>query len=49
MIGRDPEFTFGVVTPVTGPRPFRDEIVDRINGRLGRSRGPRAPLPMLGG
>jgi hypothetical protein len=49
MIGRDAVFTFGWVTPVTGPRPFDYEVLALINWRFGRSRGPRAPLPMAGG
>jgi hypothetical protein len=49
MIGRDSVFTFGWVTPVTGPRPFEYEIVALINWRFGRTRGMRAPLPMTGG
>ena len=49
MIGENSVFTFGVVTPVTGPRPFDYELVALINFRFGRSRGPRAPLPMAGG
>ena len=49
LIGQNGVFTFGVVTPVTGPRPFSYELVALINWRFGRSRGPRAPLPMAGG
>jgi hypothetical protein len=49
MIGRDAVFTFGFVTPVTGPRPFDYEVLALFNWRFGRSRGPRAPLPMAGG
>jgi hypothetical protein len=49
MVGENGVFTFGVVTPVTGPRPFSYELVALINWRFGRSRGPRAPLPLAGG
>jgi len=49
LIGPNSVFTFGVVTPVTGPRPFSYELLALINIRFGRSRGPRASLPMLGG
>ncbi|MGP0066723.1 MAG: hypothetical protein ACLQGP_24425 [Isosphaeraceae bacterium] len=49
MIGQSSVFTFGVVTPVTGPRPFEYELVALINFRFGRSRTTRAPLPMTGG
>ena len=31
-------FTFGVVTPVTGPRPFSYELLFLFNFRFGRSR-----------
>ena len=41
VIGQSSVFTFGVVTPVTGPRPFDYEIVALINFRFGRSRRPR--------
>ena len=49
MIGQRSLFTFGVVTPVTGPRPFDYEIVALINFRLGRTRRPRPTVPMIGG
>jgi hypothetical protein len=49
LIGQSSVFTFGVVTPVTGPRPFDYEIVGLLNFRFGRTRRPRAPVPMLGG
>jgi hypothetical protein len=48
MIGQNAVFTFGWVTPVTGPRPFDYEVLALINWRFGRSRGTRV-LPMLGG
>lgn len=41
--------TFGVVTPVTGPRPFNIEALLLLNIRFGRSRGAQVPPPMLGG
>ncbi len=49
MIGQSSVFTVGVVTPVTGPRPFDYEIIGLLNFRFGRTRRPPAPLPMLGG
>jgi hypothetical protein len=49
LVGENSVFTFGFVTPVTGPRPFDYEIVALINIRLGRTRGPRVPPPILGG
>jgi hypothetical protein len=49
VIGQNSVFTFGVVTPVTGPRPFDYEIIALINFRFGRTRSPRAPLPVIGG
>jgi hypothetical protein len=49
MIGPNSVFTFGVVTPVTGPQPFQYELIGLLNFRFGRSRGPRAAAPMLGG
>jgi hypothetical protein len=49
LLGPNSVFTFGVVTPVTGPRPFSYELLVLLNFRFGRSRGPRAPLPIAGG
>jgi hypothetical protein len=49
VIAQDSVLTFGVVTPVTGPRPFDYEVLALLNIRFGRSRRPRAPLPILGG
>ncbi len=49
LIGERSLFTFGVVTPVTGPRPFDYEIVVLFNFRFGRTRRPRSPVPMIGG
>lgn len=49
MIGPNSIFTFGVVTPVTGPQPFQYELIGLLNFRFGRPRGPRAPLPIVGG
>jgi hypothetical protein len=49
VIGQSSVLTFGVVTPVTNPRPFDYEIVTLINVRFGRTRRPRAALPMLSG
>jgi hypothetical protein len=49
LVGQNSVFTFGWVTPVTGPRPFDYEIVGLINIRFGRTRGARVPLPILGG
>jgi hypothetical protein len=49
LVGQNSVFTFGFVTPVTGPRPFDYEIVGLINIRFGRTRGPRVPPPILGG
>jgi len=49
LIGPNSVFTFGVVTPVTGPHPFSYELLGLINIRFGRSRGARAPLPIVGG
>jgi len=40
--------TFGVVTPVTGPRPFNTEYLLLFNAYFGRSRRNAAP-PILGG
>jgi len=41
--------TLGVVTPVTGPRPFDVEAVVLFNMYFGGSRGNRRPLPVVGG
>ena len=49
LLGPNSVFTFGVVTPVTGPRPFDYEMLCLINFRFGRSRGRRAPVPIVGG
>lgn len=49
LIGERSLFTFGVVTPVTGPRPFDYEIVVLFNFRFGRTCRPRSPVPMIGG
>jgi hypothetical protein len=49
LLGPNSVFTFGVVTPVTGPHPFSYELLVLLNFRFGRSRGPRAPLPITGG
>jgi hypothetical protein len=49
MVGQNGVFTFGVVTPVTGPRPFSYELAVLLNWRFGRTRGQRAPLPIAGG
>jgi hypothetical protein len=49
LVGQSGVFTFGVVTPVTGPHPFGYEVLALINWRFGRTRGLRAPLPMAGG
>ena len=40
LIGQNGVFTFGVVTPVTGPRPFSYELVALINWRFGRIAWP---------
>jgi hypothetical protein len=40
--------TLGMVTPVTGPRPFNYEAVLLFNWRFGRSRAAAAP-PIVGG
>ncbi len=40
--------TLGMVTPVTGPRPFNYEAVLLFNWRFGRSRAGAAP-PIVGG
>jgi hypothetical protein len=49
LIGPNSVFTFGVVTPMTGPRPFNYEMLFLFNFRFGRSAGARAPLPIIGG
>jgi hypothetical protein len=50
LLGPNSVFTFGVVTPVTGPHPFSYELLVLLNFRFGRTaRGPRPPLPMTGG
>jgi hypothetical protein len=49
LVGPNSVFTFGVVTPVTGPRPFSYEVLFLFNFRFGRSSGARTPVPMLGG
>jgi hypothetical protein len=42
--------TFGIVTPVTGPRPFDLEALALLNIFFGRSRNvARGALPMIGG
>jgi hypothetical protein len=41
--------TFGVVTPVTGPRPFSYELIALLNWRFGRTRVPITPPPITGG
>ncbi len=45
---RQSVLTFGMVTPVTGPRPFNYEAVLLFNWRFGRSRAAAAP-PIVGG
>ncbi len=45
---RQSVLTFGMVTPVTGPRPFNYEAVLLFNWRFGRSRAGAAP-PIVGG
>jgi hypothetical protein len=40
--------TLGMVTPVTGPRPFNYEAILLLNWRFGRSRAAAAP-PIVGG
>jgi hypothetical protein len=49
LLGPNSVFTFGVVTPVTTPRPFDYEVLCLINFRFGRSRGRQAPVPIVGG
>ncbi len=49
LLGPNSVLTFGVVTPVTGPNPFNYELLVLFNFRFGRSRGSRAPLPIVGG
>jgi len=49
LLGPNSVLTFGVVTPVTGPHPFTYEMLVLLNFRFGRSRGARAPLPIVGG
>jgi hypothetical protein len=49
LIGQNSVLTFGIVTPVTVPRPFDFEAIVLLNFRFGRSGGPRAPLPIVGG
>ena len=39
--------TVGVVTPVTGPRPFDYEVVALLNFWFGRTRSGRAPTPAV--
>ena len=42
--------TFGLVTPVTGPKPFDLEALILFNVWFGGSRGTRrSTLPILGG
>ena len=45
---RQSVITLGMVTPVTGPRPFNYEAVLLFNWRFGRSRAAAAP-PIVGG
>jgi hypothetical protein len=49
MVGQNGICTFGVVTPVTGPRPFSYELVVLLNWRFGRTRALTAPPPITGG
>jgi hypothetical protein len=43
-------FTFGFVTPVTGPQPFDYEVMALLNIRFGgQARGPQQVPPVVGG
>jgi hypothetical protein len=46
-LARNSVFTVGMVTPVTGPRPFDFEVIALLNIRFGRSAIPI--IPMIGG
>ena len=49
VFGQSSVATFGVVTPVTGPRPFNTEYIFLLNYKFGKTRRSTAPLPILGG
>ncbi|CAN5825022.1 hypothetical protein BH23PLA1_BH23PLA1_40850 [soil metagenome] len=50
-LGRSALMTFGIVTPVTGPRPFNLEAVALLNIFYGQRRGPTGQpvTPFIGG
>ncbi|ODT97583.1 MAG: hypothetical protein ABS79_07320 [Planctomycetes bacterium SCN 63-9] len=48
LVRQSSTLTFGIVTPVTGPRPFDYEALLLLNIRFGRSRSAQIP-PLLGG
>ena len=47
-LGRSSNFTFGAVTPVTGPRPFNIEATALVNVYYGRSRRSAPAFPVVG-
>jgi hypothetical protein len=48
-VRRNSLFTFGVVTPTTGPRPFNVEAVALFNYRFGGPRRAQRTTPVIGG